>query len=104
MSLFNINKLISTRQWFHKHAELSLKEFNTQKRIKQELLNLGIKESEIKVKANTGLQIDLKGVGPTIKKPKIICLRADIDALPIKENNDKIGKKNKNNIYISFDH
>ena len=44
------------------------------------------------VKAKTGLQVDLKGTGSPSEKSKIICLRADIDALPIKEKNDLISK------------
>ena len=92
MKKFDIKKLITLRQWLHKHPELSLKEFNTQTKIKEELVKLGIKESEIVVKAKTGLQVDLKGTGSPSEKSKIICLRADIDALPIKEKNDLISK------------
>ena len=92
MKSFNLEKLTKVRHWLHKNAELSLKEFNTCKRIQQELANLGVKESEITVKCKTGLQIDLKGIGNPVEHPKIICLRADMDALPIKEKNDSIGK------------
>jgi metal-dependent amidase/aminoacylase/carboxypeptidase family protein len=99
MQRFNIEKLTKIRQWFHKHAELSLKEFNTQAKIKKELLNLGILESEICVKANTGLQVDIKGTGNPVKNPKTICFRADIDALPIKEKNDTIGKPQHKQIF-----
>lgn len=91
MKKFSLEKLVGLRHWLHKNAELSLKEFNTQARIKDELLKIGIKKSEIKVKANTGLQVDIKGTGQPAKRSKMICFRADIDALPIKENNEKIG-------------
>lgn len=90
MKKFNLDDLIELRHWFHKNAELSLKEFKTSGRIKEELLKLGIRESEIQAKANTGLQVDLQGSGKPVAKSKIICLRADMDALPIKENNPNI--------------
>lgn len=91
MEKSNTSYFKELRQWFHKYPELSLKEFNTSKKIKEELLKLGIKENEIQVKVKTGLQIDLKGTGKPSKNPKTICLRADIDALPIKEKNSTIG-------------
>ena len=93
MKIYNLEHLKSLRKWFHKHAELSLKEFNTQKKIIEELKKIGILDSEIKKKANTGLQVDLKGTGSPAEKPKIICLRADMDGLPIKENNNSIGSE-----------
>ena len=88
--MLNISYYKELRQWFHKNAELSLVEFNTSKRIKEELLKLGIKEDEIQIKVKTGLQIDLRGTGEPSKNPKVICLRADIDGLPIEEKNNTI--------------
>ena len=90
MKRFDLKYLIELRKWFHKYPELSLKEHKTSERIIQELKKLGINDSEIKIKAKTGIQIDLKGRGPSIKEPKTICLRADIDGLPIQEINNSI--------------
>lgn len=90
--LFNLKNLIEVRRWFHKHAELSLKEFNTCQKLQEELKKIGVLSSEITIKVKTGLQVDLKGIGDPVKNPKIIALRADCDALPIKENNKEIGK------------
>ena len=93
MEKFNLEYLTTLRHWFHKNAELSLKEVNTCKKIKEELIKMGVTNSEIISRANTGLEINLKGTGHSAKNPKIICLRADIDGLPIKENNPSIGTK-----------
>ena len=36
------DEMIALRRWFHQHPELSLKEYNTSKRIKEELDKLDI--------------------------------------------------------------
>ena len=91
MKIYNLSHLIELRHWFHKNAEISLEEFNTSKRIMEELKLMGLKDSEIQIKAKTGLQVDIKGTGSPRNTPKTICLRADIDGLAIKENNPEIG-------------
>lgn len=89
-SLYDLNKLIEFRHWMHENAELSYKEFNTQKKIKEYLLNLGIEGESIKVCANTGLIIDIYGKGDATPDNKSFLMgaRADIDALPMAEFND----------------
>lgn len=73
------SKLISYRRELHQYPELSLKEFETTKRIKKWLkdLNIDILDLDLPV----GVLAEIKGdiPGPTI------ALRADIDALPIRE-------------------
>lgn len=68
------------RREFHKHPELSNKEFETTKRIARELDALGV-SYELDTKRNTGLVGIIKGHKPG----KAIALRADIDALPVEE-------------------
>lgn len=67
---------VNLRRYFHTYPEISDKEYNTQKRIMEELEKLGL---EPEVKATTGVVAELKGALPG----KTIAIRADIDALPI---------------------
>ena len=71
--------LISTRRELHENPELSLKEFRTADRIEEELNKLGIEHRRV---GETGVLGILRG---NVKSDKVIVLRADIDALPIKE-------------------
>jgi len=79
-SILSIKKeIIENRRYFHKYPELSFKEFNTSKVIKEKLEEMSIEvTSEI---AQTGLTGIIRGA----KKGKTIALRADMDALPIQE-------------------
>ncbi|MGG0658439.1 M20 metallopeptidase family protein [Rummeliibacillus pycnus] len=72
------NSLIEIRHHLHKNPELSFQEFETSAFIKQTLTNWGIPYKEI---ANTGVFVDIVGD----QQGETIALRADIDALPIKE-------------------
>lgn len=76
------NQVIEWRRYFHQHAELSNREFKTSKRIAQLLKKMGLKvQTGI---AHTGVVavLDSGKPGP------VIALRADIDGLPITEQND----------------
>ena len=89
--IFEIEKyIIDMRRYFHENPEESWKEFNTQKKICEELENMGI---EYVKSCKTGV---IGFLGNKGKKP-IIGIRADIDALPICETaNLKFSSKNKN--------
>jgi amidohydrolase len=76
------NKIISIRRHLHAHPELSFKEFNTSIYIKSLLNEFGIEYKDGFVK--TGIVAEIKGKNP---ETKIIALRADMDALPIREQN-----------------
>jgi amidohydrolase len=71
------------RREMHQNPELSFQEFETQKRIKAYLEKIGI--TDIKPCANTGLIALIHGKNP---ERKTVALRADIDALPIHEQNN----------------
>jgi amidohydrolase len=75
-------EFIGVRNHLHAHPELSYKEFETSKFIQQKLTEFGI---ENKVLATTGIVGLIKGKNPD---KKIIALRADMDALPITEENN----------------
>ena len=71
--------IISLRRWFHSHPELSMKEFDTAKRIEKELNAIGIMARRV---GGTGVLGVLKGrKGPGRR----VVLRADTDALPIQD-------------------
>ena len=72
---------IDLRRHFHRHPELSWQEFETAKRIRQELTDMGIPYVEV---AGTGTVATIQG---DREKP-VIGLRCDIDALPICEVKD----------------
>jgi len=81
---------ISFRRHIHSNPELSFEEFNTSKFVSEKLKSFGI--NDIKVVSNTGIVALIKGNNPT---KKTVALRADLDALPIIEQND-VSYKSKN--------
>jgi len=76
------NEFIDVRHYLHAHPELSFSEFETSCFVQEKLKSWGI---EYKVMATTGVVGIIKGRNPS---KKVIALRADMDALPIKELND----------------
>jgi amidohydrolase len=77
------NDIVGYRQHIHANPELSFKEFQTSLYIKDKLTKWGIEFTDC---ANTGVVGLIKGNKPS---ENIIALRADMDALPIHEANDK---------------
>lgn len=74
--------LIAIRRHLHAHPELSYQEFETSRFVQQQLEAIGIPYT---VKATTGVIGLLKGKHP---EKRVIALRADMDALPIAEENE----------------
>src|SRR5580704_14684666 len=73
---------IDIRRHLHAHPELSYKEFETSAFVQEKLKDLGI---PFEIKATTGVVGLIKGKNPG---KRVIALRADMDALPIKEENN----------------
>ena len=74
--------LVSLRREFHRHPELALQETRTAETIERELDRFGVSHSRIGKTGVLGvLHGEKAGSG-------VVALRADIDALPIQENND----------------
>ena len=73
---------VLTRRHLHAHPELSYQEFETSKYIQAQLTAIGIPFSVI---ATTGVLGIIEGKNPS---KRIIALRADMDALPIIEENN----------------
>ena len=72
---------IEIRRHLHAHPELSYKEFQTSAFVQEKLKSLGI---PFEIKATTGVVGLIKGNNPG---KRVIALRADMDALPIREEN-----------------
>lgn len=75
--------LIQLRRHFHKHPEVSLKEYHTAEKIEKELDEFGIPHERV---GETGVTAVLTHISDAATAKKIV-LRADIDALPIAEKN-----------------
>jgi amidohydrolase len=71
----------SIRHHLHAHPELSYKEYNTSKFVREHLSQLGIPYT---LMAETGVIGIIEGK----RSDRVIALRADMDALPIHEEND----------------
>lgn len=82
-------EFISVRQHLHAHPELSYQEFETSRFVQEKLRSFGI---PYEVKATTGVLGIIKGKNPD---SRVIALRADMDALPITEENE-VAYKSKN--------
>jgi amidohydrolase len=77
------DEVVGYRQHLHANPELSFKEYETSKFIKEKLQSWGIPFSSM---ADTGVVGIIEGALPS---DQVIALRADMDALPIFEANDK---------------
>jgi hippurate hydrolase len=82
-------EFIGIRHHLHAHPELSYQEFETSKYVQSKLSEYRI---PFEVKATTGVVGLIEGKNPD---SRIIALRADMDALPIAEEND-VEYKSKN--------
>ena len=74
------NYMIKTRRYFHENPELSTREIETAARIEDELKSMGLTPVRI---GRTNIYADIKGMHPG----KMVAIRADIDALPVTEEN-----------------
>ena len=80
--------MIRTRRYFHENPELSTREAETEGRIEDELKSMGLNPVRV---GKTNIYADIKGMYPG----KMVAIRADIDALPVTEEN-KVDYVSKN--------
>lgn len=80
----NKDYILEMRRYFHMHPELSFEEFETTKKIAEELEKMGIPYEIPTEEPKTGVIGLIKGGKPG----KTVALRADIDALNVTEQND----------------
>jgi amidohydrolase len=86
-------EVVGFRHHLHQNPELSFHEYKTSEFVRTTLQAKGIEVEEIKEGiAQTGLVAYVKGKNPS---KKIVALRADMDALPIREQNE-VPYKSKN--------
>ena len=93
------DEIIGVRRHLHQHPELSFKEYQTSKYVCSKL-----DEYNIPYKAGiveTGIVALIKGKNPT---KKTIALRADLDALPIVEENDVAYKSQNKGVMHACGH
>ena len=76
-------EVVAIRRYLHQHPELSFKEYKTADFVENKLKEYGI--SNQKRIVETGIIAIIEGVNPS---KKTIALRADLDALPIQEDNE----------------
>ena len=95
----SFKKMVSWREHLHAHPELSFQEVNTSAFIASNLEKLGIPfQNGI---AGTGLVALIKGRNP---EKRCIALRADMDALPIHEENEVPYKSKKYGVMHACGH
>lgn len=89
---------IDIRRYLHAHPELSYQEFETSRFVQSKLSEYGI---PFEVKAVTGVVGVIKGKNP---EKKTVALRADMDALPIQEENNVAYKSTKAGVMHACGH
>jgi amidohydrolase len=89
---------IAIRNHLHAHPELSYKEFETSQFVQEKLTVLGI---PFTIMATTGIVGLIEGKNP---EKRCIALRADMDALPILEENDVPYKSTKPGVMHACGH
>ena len=92
------NEFIEVRHHLHANPELSYEEYNTSKFIQSKLSEWNI---PFEVKATTGVVGLIKGKNPD---KKIVALRADMDALPIVEENEVAYKSTNHGVMHACGH
>jgi hippurate hydrolase len=91
-------RYIDIRRYLHAHPELSYQEFETSKFVQQKLTELNI---PFEVKSVTGVIGIIEGKNPS---SRVVALRADMDALPIHEENNVPYKSTKPGIMHACGH
>ena len=95
----SFKKMVSWREHLHAHPELSFQEVNTSAFVASNLEQLGIPfQNGI---AGTGIVALIKGRNP---EKRCIALRADMDALPIHEENEVPYKSKKHGVMHACGH
>lgn len=91
-------EFIEVRHHLHAHPELSYQEWETSRFVQQKLSEYGI---AFTVAAQTGVVGIIEGVDPS---SRVIALRADMDALPIQEENKMAYKSTRDGIMHACGH
>lgn len=92
-------EITAHRRHLHAHPELSFEEFKTAAYVEEQLKSMGI--SNVQTMAVTGRVATIEGKNP---KKKVVALRADMDALPIQEQNEVAYKSCNNGVMHACGH
>jgi amidohydrolase len=92
------NEVISIRRHLHAHPELSFQEYETAAFVKAQLDAMGIAWKPV---ADTGVLATLSG---ELASKEVVALRADMDALPIQEQNKVAYASRKPNVMHACGH
>ncbi|HWK80640.1 MAG TPA: amidohydrolase, partial [Thermomicrobiales bacterium] len=79
--------LVADRRWLHEHPELGMEEVQTSAFVIERLQSLGAEDIRTGI-SETGVTALVTGRGSGPGAGKVVLLRADMDALPIEEEND----------------
>lgn len=79
--------VVADRRHLHEHPELGMQEFETSKFVIERLQALGVEDIRTGI-SQTGVTGLIRGNGDGPGKDKVVLVRADMDALPIQEEND----------------
>ena len=95
--------VVADRRHLHEHPELGFEEVETAKFVAERLQALGVEDirTEVNVTGVTGL---IRGTGSGPGKDKVVLVRADMDALPIHEENDVAYKSQNDGVMHACGH
>ena len=79
--------VVADRRHLHEHPELGMQEYETATFVADRLRQLGLDDIRTGI-ANTGVTALIHGTGSGPNAGRVLMLRADMDALPITEEND----------------
>jgi amidohydrolase len=79
--------LIADRRYLHENPELGFQEHNTAKFVAERLQALGVEDIRTGIN-KTGVTALVRGTADVPGKDRVVLVRADMDALPILEEND----------------
>lgn len=99
LAIENYGLFVDVRRYLHQNPELSFEEFETSKFIKSKLDEWGISYTDNWVR--TGIVAEIKG---NKQGEKVFALRADIDALPIKEIEGRSYRSHHENVMHACGH
>ncbi|MGN6484441.1 MAG: M20 metallopeptidase family protein, partial [Thermomicrobiales bacterium] len=79
--------VVADRRWLHEHPEVGMQEVETAAFVAQRLAQIGVEDvrTGINVTGITGL---IRGTAPGGNPDRVVLVRADMDALPILEENE----------------
>lgn len=79
--------VVADRRHLHEHPELGMQEYETARFVVERLTALGVEDIRTGI-SETGVTGLVRGTGDGPGKDKVVLVRADMDALPIEEEND----------------